>query len=386
MKNDAKIKTYVTKPDLPSLEDFFPYLQKIWSNKILTNGGPFHQELEAKLCEYLGVPFISLFANGTVALITALQALDIKGEVITTPFSFIATSHALLWNGLQPIFIDIDPQSLNLDPKKIEEAITPHTSALLPVHCYGRPCNVEAINQIAQTHNLRVIYDAAHAFGVKYKMQSVLNHGDLSVLSFHATKVFNTFEGGAIVCHTQEMKNRIDQLKNFGITDEVTVVTPGINGKMSEFNSALGLLQLKSIDFLIQKRSEIDHLYRKELEGIKGINCLKIPPETKENYSYFPILIEKDYPLTRDDLHEALKNAGIFSRKYFYPLISSHPMYNQIPSARISNIPNAFKISNSILCLPIYPDLTHSVVRHICQIIEKKSSRTKECAPNTESR
>jgi dTDP-4-amino-4,6-dideoxygalactose transaminase len=269
-----KENIFVTKPTLPPLEEFVPYLQQIWGNKVLTNGGPFHEQLEKELCEYLGVEHLCLFTNGTIALVTALQALRITGEVITTPYSFVATSHSLLWNGIKPVFADIDPNTLNLDPARIEAAITPQTTAIMPVHCYGHPCDVYAIQKIADNYNLRVIYDAAHAFGVQCHCGSVLNHGDLSVLSFHATKVFNTFEGGAIVCQDAKTKVRIDQLKNFGFVDEVTVAAPGINGKMSEFNAALGLLQLKHIDQALAQRKEIDAAYRERLKSVKGIHCL----------------------------------------------------------------------------------------------------------------
>ena len=288
---------YVAQPYLPPLEEFIPYLEKIWETKKLTNGGPFHQQLEKALCEFLGVEHIALFTNGTIALVTALQALRITGEVITTPYSFVATAHSLLWNGIRPVFVDIDPETLNLDPARIEAAITPQTTAIMPVHCYGRPCDVDAIQAIADNYNLRVIYDAAHAFGVRLPSGSVLTHGDLSVLSFHATKVFTTFEGGAIVCRDAKTKQRIDHLKNFGFVDEVTVVAPGINGKMSEWNAALGLLQLKYFDQAIARRKEIDAIYREQLSGVSGIRCLPEPDEGLGNYAYFPILVESGYPL-----------------------------------------------------------------------------------------
>ena len=298
---------YVTQPYLPPLEEFIPYLEKIWQNKVLTNGGPFHQQLEEALCEYLGVEHIALFTNGTIALVTALQALRVTGEVITTPYSFVATSHSLLWNGIKPVFVDIDPNTLNLDPVKIEAAITPHTTAIMPVHCYGHPCDVEAIQKISDNYNLNVIYDAAHAFAVQDAQGSILRHGDLSVLSFHATKVFNTFEGGAIVCPDSKTKMRIDQLKNFGHVGEVNVVAPGINGKMSEFNAALGLLQLKCIDHALVCRQRVDSAYRERLQNVKGIRCLYGAGEKIANYAYFPILIESDYPITRDDLYQKFK-------------------------------------------------------------------------------
>lgn len=349
---------FVTKPYLPPLEEFLPYLEKIWKNKVLTNNGPYHQLLENELCSYLGVKNISLFTNGTIALITALQSLRISGEVITTPYSFVATAHSLLWNGIQPVFVDVDSKSLNLDPDKIEAAITPKTTAIMAVHCYGQPCEVDAIKKIADNYNLRVIYDAAHAFGVQCHCGSILNHGDLSVLSFHATKVYNTFEGGAIVCPDLKTKQRIDPLKNFGIIDEVTVVAPGINGKMSEINAAFGLLQLKHIDEVIMSRREIDSNYRKLLEDIPGITCIEVPSGILHNYSYFPIMVEKEYPVSRDSLHEKLKNIDVFTRRYFYPLISEFPMYRNLPSAQRANLPVATEATQKILCLPIYPGLT----------------------------
>jgi dTDP-4-amino-4,6-dideoxygalactose transaminase len=348
---------YVTQPSLPPLEEFVPYLEKIWENKILTNGGPFHQELEQALCEYLGVNHLALFANGTIALVTALQALRVAGEVITTPYSFVATAHSLLWNGIRPVFIDIDPITLNLDPEKIEAAITPQTTALLPVHVYGHPCDVDAIQKIADNYNLKVIYDAAHAFGVQTRAGSVLNYGDLSVLSFHATKVFNTFEGGAIVCPDAKTKERIDHLKNFGFVDEVTVVAPGINGKMSEVNAAFGLLQLQHIDHALARRKEIDAYYRRHLAAIKGIRCLGDAGEPVANYSYFPILVEPDYPMGRDALYQKLRENNIFARRYFYPLISDFPMYRGLPSALRGNLPVAAGAADTIVCLPIYPSL-----------------------------
>ena len=360
---------FVTKPTLPPLDEFIPYLRQIWDNKILTNGGPFHQQLEKALCEYLGVEYICLFTNGTIALITALQALRITGEVITTPYSFVATSHSLLWNGIKPVFADIHPDTFNLDAAKLEAAITSHTTAILPVHCYGHPCDVAAIQKIADNYNLKVIYDASHAFAVQDACGSLLRHGDLSVLSFHATKVFNTFEGGAIVCPDAKTKVRIDQLKNFGHVGEVTVVAPGINGKMSEFNAALGLLQLKYIDQALAQRKEIDAVYRERLKGVKGIRCLNDAGENIGNYSYFPILVQADYPISRDDLYQKLKDNGIHPRRYFYPLISDFPMYRGLPSANRENLPVATAAAQHILCLPIYSDLDMSVVDEITRFI-----------------
>lgn len=348
---------YVTQPYLPPLKDFIPYLEKIWDSKVLTNGGPFHQQLEKELAVYLGVQHISLFTNGTIALVTALQALRVTGEVITTPYSFVATAHSLLWNGIKPVFVDIDPVTLNMDASKIEASITPQTTAIMPVHCYGLPCNVREIQRIADTYNLKVIYDAAHAFGVKYEDASVLNYGDLSVLSFHATKVFNTFEGGAIISPDAKTKLRIDQLKNFGFVDELTVVAPGINGKMSEINAAIGLLQLGQMEHIIERRKEVDVYYRQNLKDIKGISFLAYPNNVNLNYSYFPMLVNDEYPICRDDLYERFKEINVFSRRYFYPLISSFPMYRGLPTASKDNLPVANKAARQILCLPIYPDL-----------------------------
>jgi len=359
---------YVTQPHLPPLEEFIPYLEQIWDNKILTNGGPYHRQLERALCDYLGVEHLALFANGTLALVTALQALRITGEVITTPYSFVATAHSLLWNGVKPVFADIDPATLNLDPTRIEAAITPQTTAIMPVHCYGRPCDVEAIQKIADNYNLRVIYDAAHAFGVRDGGGSLLRHGDLSVLSFHATKVFNTFEGGAIVCPDAKTKQRIDHLKNFGFVDEVTVVAPGINGKMSEINAAFGMLQLRSVDAAIARRREIDATYRELLAGVEGIRCLESDGYTA-NHSYFPIMVGAQYPLSRDALYDRLKQHGVHGRRYFYPLISDFPMYRGLPSARRDNLPVAAEAAQQVLCLPIYPDLAPEDVKRIAALV-----------------
>ncbi len=360
---------YVTQPVLPPLAEFMPYLEKIWASKILTNGGPFHQELEQALCDYLGVGHISLFANGTLALVTALQALRITGEVITTPYSFVATSHSLLWNGIKPVFVDIDPVTLNLDPDKIEAAITPQTTAIMPVHCYGHPCDVARIQGIADKHGLKVIYDAAHAFGVQDAGGSVLRHGDLAVLSFHATKVFNTFEGGAIVSPDAHTKERIDHLKNFGFVDEVTVIAAGINGKMSEINAALGLLQLKYIDSALARRKQIDSIYRSLLAPVKGIMCLAECNEHVANNAYFPILVQPDYGLTRDSLFQNLCDNNIHARRYFYPLISEFPMYQGLPSAATENLPVATRVAKQVICLPIYPNLSVTVIQKICSLL-----------------
>ena len=361
---------FITRPLLPPLEEFVPFLEKIWANKWLTNAGPFHQQLEVELAEYLGVEHLSLFTNGTIALVTALQALQVSGEVITTPYSFVATAHAILWNGLTPIFVDIDPKTLNLDPEKIESAITSKTTAILPVHCYGNPCDVERIQQIADKHNLKVLYDAAHAFGCSYRGKSLLTHGDLSILSFHATKVFNTFEGGAIICPDAQTKERIDHLKNFGFVDEVTVVAAGINGKMNEVQSAFGLLQLKGIDDAMQKRKAIDAHYRKVLKNTKGIFCLPHIENHVPNYSYFPILVGPDYPLSRDALYQKLKENGIYARRYFFPLISDFPMYRSLPSAAQFPLPSASKVAKEVICLPIYPGLESVEIDHIIGLLQ----------------
>lgn len=363
---------FVTQPFLPPLEEFQPYLEKIWESKCLTNSGPYHHELEEKLAEYLGVEHIALFANGTLALVTALQALRITGEVITTAYSFVATAHSLLWNGIKPVFVDIHPGTFNLDPEKIEAAITPQTTAILPVHVYGHPCNVERIQNIADTYGLKVIYDAAHAFGVGYNGASLLNYGDLSILSFHATKVFNTFEGGAIICPDSKTKKRIDDLKNFGHAGEVTVVAPGINGKMNELQAAFGLLQLKYIDQAISCRREIDAQYRKLLSSVQGIHCPPLPDDTTYNYSYFPILVEKEYRVSRDELNDELRRHGIYPRRYFYPLISDFPMYRALPSATASNLTIARKISDRVLCLPIYPDLALEDQQRVVRLIREQ--------------
>jgi dTDP-4-amino-4,6-dideoxygalactose transaminase len=364
---------FVTKPFLPPFEAFIPRLKEIWDSRVLTNGGPFHRRFEMALGAYLGVEHLSLFVNGTIALLTALQALRITGEVLTTPFSFVATSHALLWNGAKPIFVDIDENTLNMDVSKIEAAITSRTTAILAVHCYGHPCDIQAIREIAERYNLKVIYDAAHAFGVKDDKGSILRHGDLSVLSFHATKVFNTFEGGAIICPDEKTKRHIDDLKNFGYAGEVTVVAHGINGKMNEFCAALGLLQLEYIDQALARRAAIDARYRERLRTVKGIRCLANAAGKDNNcggnHAYFPILVGKDYSVTRDDLYCRLKEIGIYPRRYFYPLISEFPMYRGLDSAKTDNLPVATQLSRQVLCLPIYPDLEISVVDAVCDYI-----------------
>ncbi|MGR4868649.1 DegT/DnrJ/EryC1/StrS family aminotransferase [Variovorax sp. LARHSF232] len=360
---------YVAQPDLPPLEEFLPYLREIWDNKILTNGGPFHQQFEQALCEFLGVEHLSLCSNGTLGLVTALQALGVTGEVITTPYSFVASAHSLLWNRIQPVFVDIDPATLTLDPAKIEAAITPRTSAILAVHCYGHRCEVEAIQSIADKHGLKVIYDAAHAFGVRDTKGSVLRHGDLSVLSFHATKVFHTFEGGAIVCPDAHTKQHVDHLKNFGFVNETTVVEAGINGKMSEVNAAFGLLQLRHIQSSLARRRQVDAAYREALSGVAGIRLLQGAGELEVNYSYFPVLVEANFPISRDALYEKLRAHSIFARRYFYPLIANFPMYKDLPSAQAGNLLEANAAANKVLCLPIYSALSLQDVTRIVNIV-----------------
>jgi len=355
-------------------------LQNIWDSKILTNSGPYHRQFEAELAKYLGVPYVSLFSNATIALVTALQALRITGEVITTPYSFVATAHSLLLNGIKPVFVDIDPNTYNLDPDKIEAAITPHTTAIMPVHCYGRPCDTEAIQRIADNYNLKVIYDAAHAFGVQRQGSSVLNAGDLSILSFHATKVFNTFEGGAIICQDLRTKQHIDHLKNFGFVNEVTVVAAGINGKMSEFNAALGLLQLKHMPAVLERRAQIDALYRERLAAVDGIETPAWPEEDRVNWSYFPIRVKPGFAIGRDALYEALKQQGIAGRRYFYPLISEFPMYRGMPSALAALLPHATEASREVICLPQHPSLTQRDIDKICELIIIAGSSNKNLA------
>ncbi len=367
-KTDKPI--YVTQPSLPDLKEFIPYLEQIWENKILTNNGPFHQQLEKELADYLGVKYLSLFTNGTLALITALQAMHITGEVITTPFSFVATTHSLWWNNIKPVFVDIEPNHFNLDPEKIEVAITPLTTAILPVHVYGNPCNITRIQEIAEVHGLKVIYDAAHAFGVRINGESVLNFGDMSILSFHATKVYNTFEGGAIVCHDEETKKRIDYLKNFGFTGKTTVVAPGINAKMTEFQAALGLLQLKYVDENIKKRKLITETYRMGLGGVKGISFLEDINSVRHNYAYFPILVDAvKLGMTRDTLYEKFKNNGIYTRRYFYPLISNFSTYKSMKSSNDEGLQFANCIAEKVICLPIFPEMSMRDVNRIIDII-----------------
>ena len=372
-EHKIKDKISVTQPFLPPLEKFQEYLKDIWERKWLTNNGKYHQELEKALCDYLGVKYISLFSNGTLALITALQTLRITGEVITTPYSFVASTHALWWNNIKPVFADIEPETFNLDPKKIEAAITPQTTAILPVHVYGNPCDVKNIEQIAKKYRLKVIYDACHTFGVEINNEPVLDFGDLSVMSFHATKVYNTFEGGAIVCHDAETKTRIDHLKNFGFEGETTVVEPGINAKMNEFQAALGLLQLNYIDDAIAKRKQIAQIYREELKDTKGITCLNDIPGVKHCYSYFPILVDAEkYGLTRDELYEKLKKNNIYGRRYFYPLISQFPTYAGLESAKPANLAMAERITKEVICLPMYPEMSLENLKVIYRLINKR--------------
>lgn len=364
-------KIFVTQPWLPPLEEFIPYLEKIWESKWLTNNGQFHRQLEKELADYLGVKYLSLFANGTLALITALQALRITGEVITTPFSFVATTHALWWNNIRPVFVDIEPDYFNIDPEKIEAAITPQTTAILPVHVYGNPCKVDRITEIANTYGLRVIHDACHAFGVKVNNESILNFGDLSILSFHATKVYNTFEGGAIICKDEETKKRIDFLKNFGFAGETTVIAPGINAKMNEFQSALGILQLKYAKEVRQKRKDIADYYRYLLNDIDGIKFLLDIDGVEHSYAYFPIIIDKEkFGISRDALYQKLKDNNVYVRRYFYPLISQFPTYRGLISANPNNLPVAEKIADSVLCLPIYPGLETESIDSLIKIIK----------------
>jgi dTDP-4-amino-4,6-dideoxygalactose transaminase len=362
---------FVTQPYLPPLEEFLPFLTDIWESKSLTNNGKYHKLFEKALAEYLGVKYVSLFANGTFALVTALQALRINGEVITTPYSFVATTHALHWNDIKPVFVDIEPNYCNINAAKIEAAITPKTSAILPVHVYGNPCNVDEIQRIADTYGIKVIYDACHAFNVKINGRSVLNFGDLSILSFHATKVFNTFEGGAIICHDEKTKKRIDFLKNFGFADEVTVVGPGINAKMNEFQAALGLLQLKYIDQALTERKCIAGIYRDELKAIEGIHILPEMQGITHNYAYFPIFIDADTcGVERDELYDKFRAQNIFVRRYFYPLISQFPTYKGLESAQTANLSVACRKTREVLCLPIYPGMQPDVVERIVGIIK----------------
>ena len=369
--DNKKIIT-VTSPLLPSLDEFIPYLKEIWDSKWITNNGQFHRELEAALADYLGVKYVSLFTNGTLPLITALQAMHIKGEVITTPYSFVATTHALWWNGIKPVFVDIDPETCNLNPDKIEAAITDKTTAIMPVHCYGVPCDTERIQAIADKYGLKIIYDAAHAFGVNVKGESILKAGDMSTLSFHATKVFNTVEGGALVCHDAETKKQIDFLKNFGFNGETEVLAPGINSKMDEIRSAYGLLNLKQVDKAIESRRQVADFYRESLRGVKGVRVFEDMPDVRHNYSYFPILINaEEYGVTRDELYFKMKEQNVLGRRYFYPLISTFDTYKNLESSNPANLPVATRIADEVICLPMYYGLTEEDMKRVVECIVK---------------
>ena len=360
----------VTSPLLPNLDEFTESLKEIWESKWITNNGQFHQKLEQALAEYLKVPYVSLFTNGTLPLLTALQALRITGEVITTPYSFVATTHALWWNGIKPVFVDIDPSTGNIDPQKIEAAITPRTTAILPVHVYGKPCDTEAIQAIADKYGLKVIYDAAHAFGVEVNGESLLNAGDMSTLSFHATKVFNTIEGGAMVMHDEKTKQRIDYLKNFGFANEVEVVGPGINSKMDEIRSAYGLLNLKQVDAAIAARQKVAVAYREALRNVDGISFWDDMPGVRHNYSYFPIFVDAEkYGMTRDELYMKMKDQGVWGRRYFYPLISEFSTYRGLESSRPENLPNAHRMADTVICLPMHHALREEELNRIIDCI-----------------
>lgn len=364
----------VAQPFLPPLEEFVPLLNEIWANRWLTNNGPFHQALEQSLCDYLGVPYVCLFANATIALITALQAIEVSGEVITTPYSFVATSHSLMWNNVTPVFADIDPVTFNLDPRSVEAAITTRTSAILPVHCYGQPCDHLLLNEVARKRSIPIVYDAAHAFGVALNDRSILLDGDLSVLSFHATKVFNTFEGGAIICPSADMKRRIDLLKNFGFVDEQTIVAAGLNGKMNEVSAAFGLLQLKHVKASIEHRRNIDAKYRTLLAGVDGITVPRWTSRATPNYAYFPVLIERAFGATRDQVHEHCKATGVMTRRYFFPLISDTAIYAGLPSSAPDNVPVAQSVANRVLCLPIHTGVTEEDVERIVETIKQSKA------------
>ncbi len=363
----------VTSPLLPNLGEFTEMLKDIWDSKWITNNGSYHQKLEKALAEYLKVPYVSLFTNGTLPLITALQALRITGEVITTPYSFVATTHSLWWNGIKPVFVDIDPKTGNMDPNKIESAITPRTTAIMPVHVYGQPCDVDAIQTIADNYGLKVIYDAAHAFGVEVNGESILNAGDMSTLSFHATKVYNTIEGGAMIMHDEKTKKRIDYLKNFGFANETTVVGPGINSKMDEIRSAYGILNLRQVDAAIEARHQVAIKYREALKNVEGISFFEDMPHVKHNYSYFPILVDAEkYGMTRDELYFKMKGQNVWGRRYFYPLISTFSTYRGLESAAPSNLPNAHKMANSVICLPMHHGLSEEDIQRVIDCIIKK--------------
>ena len=360
----------VTSPLLPNLQEFTGMLEEIWQRKWITNNGDFHQQLEKELADYLKVPYVSLFTNGTLPLITALQALHITGEVITTPYSFVATTHALWWNGIKPVFVDVDPETGNIDPEQIESAITPRTTAILPVHVYVQPCRTDDIRTIADKYGLKVIYDAAHAFGVEVGGESILNAGDLSTLSFHATKVYNTIEGGAMVMHDKATKQRIDYLKNFGFADEVTVVGPGINSKMDEVRAAYGILNLRQVDAAIEARGQVAATYRQALTGIEGIRMPEPVPGVRYNYAYFPIFIDNEtYGMSRDELYAKMKSRGVYGRRYFYPLISTFPTYRGLESADPRHLPNAHRLANSVICLPMHHALSQDDIKRVIDCI-----------------
>ncbi len=362
----------VTSPLLPDLEEFNALLKEIWDSKWITNNGRFHKQLEKELASYLKVPYISLFTNGTLPLITALQALRVTGEVITTPYSFVATTHSLWWNGIKPVFVDVDPSTCNLDPSKIEAAITPKTTAIMPVHCYGKPCDTKAIQEVADKYGLKVIYDAAHAFGVEVDGESILNAGDMSTLSFHATKVYNTIEGGAMVMHDEQTKKRIDYLKNFGFANETTVVAPGINSKMDEVRAAYGLLNLRQVDAAIEARRKVARIYREELRDVPGITFFEDMPGVRHNYSYFPIFVDAEkYGRTRDQLYFDMKSVDVLGRRYFYPLISDFSTYRGLPSATRENLPVAYRLADTVLCLPRHHALTDRELARIIGCIKK---------------
>lgn len=361
----------VTSPLLPPLEEFIPYLKDIWDRKWITNNGHYHQQLEKELCKYLGVEYLSVFTNGTLPLITALQALRITGEVITTPYSFVATTHALWWNGIKPVFVDVDPSTGNLDPGKIEAAITPKTTAIMPVHVYGNPCDVDAIQAIADKYGLKVIYDAAHAFGVKVNGKSILEAGDISTLSFHATKTYNTVEGGALICHDSKTKQRIDYLKNFGFAGETEVVAPGINSKMDEVRAAYGLLSLQYVDAAIAARHRVADRYRQALACVEGVSMFDEREDVTYNYSYFPIFIDAaKYGMSRDELYFRMREHGVLGRRYFYPLISDFTTYRGLPSAALSNLPVATRMASEVICLPMHHDLSEEDVERVIKEIK----------------
>ena len=363
----------VTSPLLPDLDEYNELLKDIWQRKWITNNGEYHRRLEAALCEYLKVPYISLFTNGTLPLITALQALRITGEVITTPFSFVATTHSIWWNGIKPVFVDIDPSNCGINPDCIEAAITPKTTAIMPVHCYGKPCDTKRIQEIADKYGLKVIYDSAHAFGVEVNGESLLNAGDISTLSFHATKVYNTIEGGAMVMHDAETKKRIDYLKNFGFANETTVVAPGINSKMDEMRAAYGLLNLRQVDAAIEARHQVAIHYREVLRDVCGIRFFDDMPGVRHNYSYFPIFInEEEYGISRDELYFKLKEHNILGRRYFYPLISTFSTYRGLPSASADNLPVATRLANEVICLPMHHQLNKEDIERVLDIVLNK--------------